>query len=55
MGAYNTSHSLAFYVGGSFGGWLALHYGAQAVFALIAIMAVAWLGVSWGLIGPQKR
>lgn len=55
MGAYNTSHSFAFYVGGSFGGWLALHHGAHAVFALIVIMAAAWLLVSWGLAEPQKR
>ncbi len=54
MGVYNTSHSLAFYVGGAAGGWLATHHGAVTVFIAIACAAVAWLVVALGLKEPTK-
>ena len=54
MGVYNTSHSLAFYVGGAAGGWLATHHGAVAVFIAMACIAVGWLVLSLGMKEPTK-
>ncbi len=52
MGVYNTSHSLAFYVGGAAGGWLAAHHGAVVVFVAMAGIAVGWLALTWGMKEP---
>lgn len=54
MGVYNTSHSLAFYVGGAAGGWLATHHGAVAVFIAMACIAAGWLLATWGMKEPTK-
>lgn len=54
LGVYNTCHSLAFYVGGTVGGWLVAHHGAQAVFIAMAVVALLWLGASVGLREPTE-
>lgn len=55
LGVYNTCHSIAFYVGGAAGGWLAVRYGAAGVFGCVAVAALAWLGVTHGMREPQPR
>jgi MFS family permease len=43
IGVYNTTQTLGLFFGGLGGGWLAKHYGAQAVFAACALMSLIWL------------
>jgi MFS family permease len=49
LGLYNTAQSVGLFAGGALGGWLAAHAGAPAVYAMAAVLALAWLVVSWGL------
>jgi len=42
IGIYNTTQSLGLFAGGALGGWLAQHFGAGAVFAASAGMAITW-------------
>jgi MFS family permease len=54
LGVYNTVQSLGFFVGGFGGGWLAKHFGFEALFAgCFALMAV-WLLAAWGMKPPAK-
>jgi len=55
MGAYNTFHSIAFYVGGSVGGWLVARHGTVSVFVCVGVAALAWLAVTWGMQSPPNR
>lgn len=55
LGVYNTCHSIAFYVGGAAGGWLAARYGGAAVFGCVAVAALAWLAVTAGMREPRPR
>lgn len=55
LGVYNTCHSIAFYVGGSAGGWLAAKYGAGVVFGGVATAAAIWLLTTRGMREPQPR
>jgi MFS family permease len=49
MGVYNTTQTLGLFFGGLLGGWVAKHWGATAVFAACAAVAVVWLGVASGM------
>jgi predicted MFS family arabinose efflux permease len=49
IGVYNTTQTLGLFFGGLAGGWLANHYGAQAVFAACAMMCVVWLVAAIGM------
>jgi MFS family permease len=49
LGFYNTSQAAGLFSGGALGGWMAAHAGAPAVFVMAAVLALAWLLVSWGL------
>lgn len=50
VGIYNTTQSLGLFAGGAVGGWLAQHFGASAVFAASAGMAI-----SWGIIAAPMK
>jgi MFS family permease len=52
LGVYNSCHSIAFYIGGAAGGWLAATYGAAAVFGAVSVAAAAWLLVTRGMREP---
>jgi len=49
LGFYNTSQAAGLFSGGALGGWMAAHAGSPAVFVMAAVLALAWLLVSWGL------
>lgn len=52
LGVYNTTQSLGLFAGGALGGWLAQHFGDEAVFVFgIAIVAL-WLGATYGMRAP---
>jgi MFS family permease len=54
LGVYNTVQSLGFFVGGFGGGWLAKHFGFEALFAGCFALMVLWLVAAWGMKPPQK-
>jgi MFS family permease len=57
LGVYNTVQSLGFFVGGFGGGWLAKHYGFEALFIGCALLMALWLVAAWGMrpIGSRGR
>jgi MFS family permease len=54
LGVYNTVQSLGFFVGGFGGGWLAKHFGFEALFAGCFALMALWLVAAWGMKPPQK-
>ncbi len=55
LGVYNTTQAIGLFMGGSVGGYLAQHFGDNAVFALCSGLALAWLAVSASMNFPQRR
>ena len=49
LGAYNTLQSLGLFAGGALGGALAKWAGAGGLFAATALLALAWLVITWPL------
>jgi MFS family permease len=49
IGVYNTTQTLGLFFGGLAGGWLAQHFGVQAVFAVCALLSLVWLGAAAGM------
>jgi MFS family permease len=49
IGVYNTTQTLGLFFGGLAGGWLANHFGAQAVFAACALLSLVWLSAALGM------
>ncbi len=49
IGVYNTTQTLGLFFGGLLGGWVANHFGADAVFGTCAVLAVVWLIVVAGM------
>ncbi len=54
LGVYNTVQSLGFFVGGFGGGWLAKHYGFDALFAGCFVLMAIWLVAAWGMKPPAR-
>jgi MFS family permease len=52
-GVYSTGQFLGAFLGGTIGGWTLQYAGIHAVFGLCAVLALAWLGWSIGMQGPQ--
>ena len=49
IGVYNTAQTLGLFCGGLLGGWIAGRYGPAAVFGVCAALALAWLGIAYGM------
>lgn len=49
IGVYNTAQTLGLFCGGLLGGWIAGRYGPAAVFGVCAALAMAWLGIAYGM------
>lgn len=49
IGVYNTTQTLGLFCGGVLGGWVAGRYGPAAVFGVCAALALAWLGIAYGM------
>ena len=49
IGVYNTAQTLGLFCGGLLGGWVAARFGPSAVFGACAALALAWLGVAYGM------
>lgn len=52
MGVYNTAQALGLFFGGVFGGWLAQHYGFEAVFIFCVGLMGVWLLVALSMVPP---
>ena len=52
IGVYNTTQTLGLFFGGLAGGWVAKHYGAQAMFAGCAVLSVLWLAAASTMRSP---
>ena len=49
IGVYNTTQTLGLFCGGLLGGWIAGRHGPAAVFGVCAALALAWLGIAYGM------
>ncbi len=54
LGVYNTVQSLGFFVGGFGGGWLAKHFGFDALFVSCFALMALWLVAAWGMRPPAR-
>jgi MFS family permease len=52
LGVYNTTQSLGLFAGGALGGWLAQHFGDEAVFVFGIAVVALWLGATYGMRAP---
>jgi MFS family permease len=49
IGVYNTTQTLGLFCGGLLGGWIAGRFGPTTVFGACAALALAWLGIAFGM------
>lgn len=55
LGVYNTTQAMGLFLGGTAGGYIAQHFGDNAVFAVCGGLALAWLVVAGSMNFPQRR
>ncbi len=56
LGVYNTTQALGLFAGGAAGGWLAQHYGEDAVFVFgLALIALWFMAASGMRVPPRVR
>ena len=55
LGVYNTLQSVGLFLGGLLGGWLGQAFGPAVVSLVCAVLALAWLAVSFGMQPPPLR
>jgi MFS family permease len=55
LGVYNTLQALALFCGGVVGGWLRQHVNDASVFALCAVLTVAWLIIAANMKSLPRR
>lgn len=55
LGVYNTAQALGLFCGGAVGGWVRQHAGPASVFAIGAVLAVAWLIIAAGMKKLPRR
>lgn len=52
LGVYNATLSFGLFAGGALGGWLAQHFGAQALYVVNAALMGLWMAFAWGMRVP---
>lgn len=55
LGVYNTTQACGLFLGGTLGGYLAQHFGDNAVFSACAGLALLWLLVAASMNFPSRR
>ena len=55
LGVYNTMQAIGLFAGGAAGGYIAQHFGDNAVFAACAGLALLWLAVAGSMNFPRRR
>ncbi|WP_374324572.1 MFS transporter [Azonexus sp.] len=54
LGVYNTTQALGLFIGGALGGYIAQHFGDNAVFSACAVLALLWLAVAATMKFPRR-
>lgn len=54
LGIYNTLQNFGLFAGGALGGWITLHWGAEAVFFTCAFAMLLWLASAIGMKEPPR-
>lgn len=55
LGVYNTTQAMGLFIGGAAGGYIAQHFGDNAVFAACTGLVLVWLVVANSMNFPQRR
>ncbi|MDE2440145.1 MAG: MFS transporter [Betaproteobacteria bacterium] len=55
LGVYNTTQAVGLFIGGALGGYIAQHFGDNAVFAACSGVVLVWLAVANTMNFPQRR
>ena len=55
LGVYNTTQAIGLFIGGAAGGYVAQHFGDNAVFAACTGVLLIWLVVASSMKFPQRR
>ena len=55
LGVYNTTQAIGLFIGGAAGGYIAQHFGDNAVFAACTGLVLVWLAVANTMNFPQRR
>jgi MFS family permease len=55
LGVYNTTQAMGLFIGGAAGGYIAQHFGDNAVFAACGGLILVWLVVATSMNFPQRR
>src|SRR5574343_575812 len=55
LGVYNTTQAFGLFLGGALGGYIAQHFGDNAVFATCTGLALIWLVVASSMKFPSRR
>jgi len=55
LGVYNTTQAIGLFIGGAAGGYIAQHFGDNAVFAACTGLSLIWLAVANTMNFPQRR
>jgi MFS family permease len=55
LGVYNTTQAMGLFIGGAAGGYIAQHFGDNAVFAACAGLAILWSGIAATMNFPARR
>ncbi len=55
LGVYNTTQAIGLFIGGAGGGYIAQHFGDNAIFAACAGLMLLWLAVANSMNFPQRR
>ena len=55
LGVYNTTQAIGLFIGGALGGYIAQHFGDNAVFAACTGLVLIWLAVANTMNFPQRR
>ena len=54
LGVYNTTQAVGLFIGGAMGGYIAQHFGDNAVFSACALLAVCWMIVAFSMTFPRR-
>lgn len=54
LGVFNTAQALGAAAGGAVGGWVALHFGDDAVHLMGGLLVVCWIVVAWTMRAPPR-
>ena len=55
LGVYNTTQAIGLFLGGALGGYIAQHFGDNAVFSACTVLALIWLVVTGLMNFPLRR